>query len=188
MARLAVFTSGNGSNFQAIAEKISETSHTIPCMICDRKNAFSFSRAENLKIKSYYVKYYGRSIEESENEILDILKKEKIDFIALAGFMRLLSEKFIENYRNRIINIHPALLPKFPGTHAIERSFTSQDKELGITIHYVDKGMDTGPVILQHSFTRNFNATIEEIEKKIHNLEYTFYPDTVEKLLDSLDK
>ena len=185
MARLAVFTSGNGSNFQAIAERILKTKHTIPCMICDRKKAYSLERAKNLGITSYYVPYFERSKESAEEDIIKIIEKEKIDIIALAGYMRLLSPMFAEKYKNRIVNIHPSLLPKYPGTHAIEKSYASGDKELGITIHYVDSGMDTGPIIRQESFIRNINEPIEEIEKKIHNLEYTTYPKVIEHLLDS---
>ena len=185
MARLAVFTSGNGSNFQAIAERILNTKHTIPCMICDRKKAYSFERAKNLGIKSYYVPYFERAKESAEEDIIKIIETEKIDIIALAGFMRILSHGFTEKYKNRIVNIHPSLLPKYPGTHAIEKSYGSGDKELGITIHYVDSGMDTGSVIRQESFTRNLCEPIEEIEKKIHKLEYAAYPDVLENLLDS---
>ena len=185
MAKLAVFTSGNGSNFQAIAERILKTKHTIPCMICDRKKAYSLERAKSLGINSFYVTYFERGKEAAEDEIIKIIEKEKIDIIALAGFMRILSAQFAEKYKNKIVNIHPALLPKYPGTHAIEKSYESGDKELGITIHYVDSGVDTGPIIKQESFIRNFSEPIEEIEKKIHKLEYTAYPEVIEKLLDS---
>ncbi len=185
MARLAVFTSGNGSNFQAIAEYIQKTEHTVACMICDRKNAYSFKRAEDLGIKSYYISYYKRNREEAEKEIMTVLEKEKVDLVSLAGFMRLLTPVLLEAYRSRIINIHPALLPKYPGTHGIEESYNSGDRELGVTIHYVDEGMDTGPVILQKSFTRRGEETIEEIGKKIHKIEHTYYPEVIERLLDS---
>ena len=185
MARLAVFTSGNGSNFQAIAEYIQKTEHTVACMICDRKDAYSFTRAEALGIKSYHVSYYKKDRGEAEKEIISILEKERIDLISLAGFMRLLTPLLLDAYRNRIINIHPALLPKYPGTHGIEESYNSGDKELGVTIHYVDEGMDTGPVILQQSFTRRGSEPIEEIEKKIHKIEHTYYPETIKKLLDN---
>ncbi len=185
MANLAVFTSGNGSNFQAISEKILATEHRIGCMICDRKDAWSFRRAELMGIKSYYVSYYKREKTEAEKEIIDILENERIDIIALAGFMRLLTPSLINRYINRIINIHPALLPKHPGTHGIEESYNSDDKELGVTIHYVDEGVDTGPVIMQKSFIRSGNEPIEEIEKKIHNIEHTYYPEVIKKLLDN---
>ncbi len=101
--------------------------------------------------------------------------------------MRILTPFFVEKYKGKLVNIHPALLPKYPGAHGIEESYASKDRELGITIHYVDSGVDTGPVILQKSFTRDMSETIEEIEKKIHKLEYDFYPEVIEKLLDSFN-
>lgn len=188
MALLAVFTSGNGSNFQAIAEHITGTKHNIACMICDRKNAYSFERAKNLNIKSYYVSYVGRSKKEAEEEILSILEEEKVDFIALAGFMRLLSPFLVDKYEKQIVNIHPSLLPKYSGIHGIAESFASGDRDLGITIHYVDTGMDTGEIIVQKSFSRDMTEPLEEIEKKIHKLEYSFYPKAVKNLLDYFKK
>jgi phosphoribosylglycinamide formyltransferase-1 len=185
MANLAVFTSGNGSNFQAIAERLIKTGHNVSCMICDRRNAFSFDRAKNLGIKSYYVSYFNKSKQKAENEIIAILENEKIDLTALAGFMRILSPGFVDKFRGKIVNIHPALLPKYPGAHGIAESFASEDRELGITVHFVDSGIDTGDIIVQKSIVRDFSESIEEIEKKIHKLEYSVYPEVIEKLLDS---
>ena len=188
MARLAVLASGNGSNFQAVAEKIAETNHELSCMICDRKNAYVFSRAADHGVKSFYVSYYGREKKEAEKEMAGLLIREKTDIIALAGFMRILSPSFVQKFSGRIVNIHPSLLPRHPGTRGIEDSFNSGDRELGITVHYVDSGVDTGPVILQKSFTRTGTESIEEIENKIHKLEYRHYPEVLINILDSLDR
>lgn len=185
MADFAVLASGSGTNFQAIAERTAKSCHDLKCMICDRKNAYVFKRAADLGIRSYYVPYFKRSREEAEKDISEILQKEKVELIVLAGFMRLLSPSFIDRYKGRIVNIHPALLPKFPGTHGIEESYNSGDEELGITIHYVDYGMDTGPVIMQKSFKRTFSESIDEIEKKIHKIEHSYYPDAIISILDS---
>ena len=188
MANYAVLVSGNGSNFQAIAEKLAGTKHNLKCMICDRKDAYAFQRAKNLGIKTYYVSYYKREREEAEKDICGILEKEGVQLVVLAGFMRLLTPYFVDRYKNRILNIHPALLPKFPGTHGIAESYASKDAELGVTIHYVDYGMDSGPIITQKSFKRDFTESLEEIEKKIHNIEHSCYPETILSVLDSLDK
>ena len=185
MARLAVFASGSGSNFEAVAEALVESRHEIACLICDRADAYAFRRAEKFGIKSYHVTYKGRERSEAEKEIASILEKEGVDLIALAGFMRLLTPGLIDRYQGRIINIHPSLLPKYPGTHGIEESFKSTDSELGITIHRVDYGLDTGPVIMQKSFTRRGDESLEEIESMIHRLEHRNYPAV---LLDLLDK
>ena len=184
MAEAVVFTSGNGSNFQAICEAVAETEHKITAMICNKKDAYSFVRAAKLGIPAYHVSYLGRSRGETEAEIDALLTRLKPDLIVLAGFMKLLSPEMTEKYAGKIINIHPALLPKYPGTHGIEESFASPDKELGVTVHYVDAGMDTGKVIRQKSFFRTGEETIEEIEEKIHACEYEIYPQTVIELLN----
>ncbi|MEW5817662.1 MAG: phosphoribosylglycinamide formyltransferase [Spirochaetota bacterium] len=186
MANLAVFASGNGSNFQTLAEALGKTSHAIRCLICDRKNAYVFTRSQLLKIPSHYVSYKGKTKEQAEEEIIHILQHYDIDLIALAGFMRLLTPKLIDAYPGRIVNIHPSLLPKYPGEDAILRSYNSPDEDLGITIHQVDDGMDTGAIIMQKSFRRTGLEGIEEIEKKIHALEHQYYPEVIINLLDAL--
>lgn len=192
MPRLAVFASGSGSNFEAIAEQLSAGQiasgrHEICCLICDRKDALAFRRAEKFNIKSHYVSYSGRSREDAEKEIISLLEESGADLIALAGFMRLLTPVLIDRYKDRIINIHPSLLPKYPGTHGIRDSYNSDDTELGITIHRVDYGLDTGPVIVQKSFTRKGNESLEEIESGIHKLEHESYPSVLLKLLDEIE-
>ncbi len=188
MANLAILASGGGSNFQALSVAIKDSEHTVKCLICDRKAAYAIERAKNLGIKVYYVTYFKRDKKEAESEINQILINEKCDLIALAGFMRIFSADFISSWKNKIINIHPSLLPKYPGTHGIEDSFNSGDIELGVTIHYVDHGMDTGPIIYQESFTRRDNETLESAEEEIHKIEHRIYPNILIKKLDNLNK
>ncbi len=188
MANIAVFASGNGSNFQAIAEHAVKAGHKVPILVCNKKSAYAFKRAENLKIPSYYISYNGRSREDTEKEILSVLQPLSIDLIALAGFMKLLTSYLINAFPNRIINIHPSLLPEYPGTDAIKKSFFSTDKKLGITIHKVDAGLDTGRIILQKEFTRSGKENIEEIENNIHKLEHKYYPEMLINILNKIDK
>ena len=185
MANLAVFASGGGSNFQAIAESLRATRHSTACLIADRKDAFALRRAETLRVPSHYVSYAGRSREETEDELIAVLAPYKIAYIALAGFMRLLTPRLIDAYPSRIINIHPALLPKYPGAHGIAESYASGDRELGISIHYVDYGLDSGPIILQKSFIRGGSESMAEIETRIHELEHLWYPLVLISLLDA---
>ena len=112
----------------------------------------------------------------------------KADLIALAGFMKLLSPGFIDKYPGKIINIHPSLLPRHPGTDGIRQSYLSGDTELGVTIHRVDYGLDTGPVIMQKSFNRTGEESLSEIETKIHELEYQYYPAVLIDILDSINQ
>lgn len=188
MAEAVILTSGNGSNFQTICEAVAGTKHKITAMICNRKNAFSFVRAEKLGIPSYYVSYLGRDRKEAEKEIDDLLTRLRPDLIVLAGFMKLLSAEITKKYEGKIINIHPALLPKYPGTHGIEESFASPDRELGVTVHYVDAGMDTGKVIRQKSFMRTGLESLEEIETRIHACEHEIYPQVVIELLNRAEE
>ena len=186
MAKLAVFASGSGSNFEAIARRIGLSRHKICCMICDRRSTGAFERADRLGIPAYYVCYKGRERGEAEAEISRVVDESGADLIALAGFMRLLTPAFIDSYQDRIINIHPSLLPKYPGTQGIADSFNSEDPELGITIHRVDYGLDTGPIIMQKSFKRRGDEPLEEIESEIHKLEHTWYPAALIEILDSI--
>lgn len=188
MARVAIFSSGNGSNFQAIAERIqSEASHQVVLMVCNCKNAYSFTRSKKLHIESYFIDYKGRSREETEEELVALLRSKKIDLIVLAGYMKLLTPTLIDAFPQRIINIHPALLPKYPGTHGIEESYESGDKECGITIHYVDYGMDTGAIIKQASFFRKEGISLEAFEQEIHRLEHENYSEVVLSLLNKIE-
>jgi phosphoribosylglycinamide formyltransferase-1 len=187
MANLAVFASGGGTNFEALAKALAPTRHRLVCLIVDREDAFALKRAQKLDIPSYIVSYRGKSRLQAEEEALAILVSHEADYLALAGFMRLLSPRLIDAFPSRIINIHPALLPKYPGTHGIEESYRSGDRKLGISIHYVDYGLDSGPLILQRSFTRSGTESIDEIESRIHELEHHWYPKVMRDILDAYD-
>lgn len=186
MANCAVFASGNGSNFQAVAEEVQKSEHNVVCLICDNPNAYVIERARTLGIPYHLVPYRNRTREEAEKEILTVLSDYEVDLIVLAGFMKLITSTLLEQYKDRIVNIHPSLLPKYPGAHAIDKSYDSKDKRLGITIHRIDTGMDTGPIILQKSFIRNGTETKEQIEEKIHTLEHIYYPIVVLNLLGAV--
>ncbi|WP_028975156.1 phosphoribosylglycinamide formyltransferase [Spirochaeta cellobiosiphila] len=187
MAKIAVMASGSGSNFEALVKGLHGTSHKVELLICDKQQAYALTRAEKLEIPSYVVLYRGRKREEAEEDILSILEKAQVDLVVLAGYMRLLSPTFVNPLKDKIINIHPSLLPKHPGTHGIEDSWKSDDSEMGITIHYVDQGMDTGPIIEQYSFVKEDKDTLDTVEKKIHSLEHKYYPEVIIRLLDKID-
>jgi phosphoribosylglycinamide formyltransferase-1 len=188
MANLAVFASGSGTNFEAIAVALKDVGrHQLKLLVCDKAQAFALERAGRLGIPAFTVSYKGKPREEAEREILAELERAEIDLIALAGYMRLLTPTLVQPWKGRLINIHPALLPRHPGTHGIEDSFNSGDPELGITIHYVDEGMDTGPIILQKSFKREAGMGLERAEKMIHALEHRWYPEVILSELDKLN-
>jgi phosphoribosylglycinamide formyltransferase 1 len=193
VARLAVLASGNGSNFEALALALrarpaAGRGHECVLLIHDRRAAFAAERAQRLGIPSRYVGYTGRNLAETEAEIAAALEGSGAELIALAGFMRLLSPGFAASRRGRIVNVHPALLPKWPGLHAIERAYEAGDGEFGATVHLVDEGMDSGPVLAQASFSVEApRPSLAEIEERVHELEHDIFPRAVLELLDAID-
>jgi phosphoribosylglycinamide formyltransferase-1 len=188
MARLAVFASGTGSNFVAIVAALKAAQrHNIEFLLCDVQGAPVLARAAEYKIPTFPVSYKGQAREAIEKKMVRHLERRQVDIVALAGFMRLLTPWFLDAYKGPVINLHPSLLPKYPGTHAIQESYASTDTELGITVMKIDEGVDTGPAILQKSFTRTGTEPLEEIERRIHALEHEWFPQVLLKLLDEVD-
>ena len=188
MASLAVFASGRGSNFVALAGRLREVArHRLTLLVCDRADAPVLERARELGVPARHVGYRGRSREQAEAEMLELLKEHHADVVALAGFMRLLTPFFLGRFAGPVLNLHPSLLPKYPGAHGIEESWRSGDRELGISVIRVDEGVDTGHVLLQKSFARTGSESLAEIEARIHSLEHEWFPVAVLRALDSLD-
>lgn len=179
MARIAIFASGSGTNFEKLV--INAKEYEVAFLFCDRKEAFVIERARKLNIQSEYLSI----IKEKDNydiKLLELLDKYNIDFIVLAGYMKLISKTILKKWAGRIINIHPSLLPKFPGKDAIKQTWESDEKYGGISIHYVDEGMDTGQIIKQASTKVDRYKTYEEFERDIHELEYEWYPKIINKI------
>jgi phosphoribosylglycinamide formyltransferase 1 len=193
VSRLAVLASGNGSNFEALAEALRSRPaaagprHECVLLVYDRKAAYAAQRAERLGVEARYVAYFGRSAAEAEAEIAAALGGSGAEFVALAGFMRILSGAFVASWKGRLVNVHPSLLPKWPGAHAIERAFGAGDRKFGVTVHYVDEGMDTGPIISQEFFTAEPGDSLETIEAKVHEVEHRMYPRAVLERLDACE-
>ncbi len=183
MAEAVVLASGSGSNFEAITRRVRSTNHTMVGLVCDQPQAYCLQRARALGVQSWVVRYLGRRTA-AEQELSSLLTQLDPDLVVLAGFMKVLPEWLVDRWQRRIVNIHPSLLPAYPGLRAIERSFASQDKELGITIHFVDAGVDTGPVIEQHSIRRDTVPDVATAFARIHELEHRYYPEVVVRLLD----
>jgi len=186
MARLAVFASGAGSNFVAIAAALKRAHrHAIEFLLCDVAGAKVLDRAKELGVPTVLMSYDGLSREAVEKKMVRHLERRGVDLVALAGFMKLLTPWFLDAFKGPVINLHPSLLPKHPGAHAIEESFKSEDSELGISVIRVDRGIDTGPILLQKSFTRDVSETIVDVERRIHELEHQWFPRVVLAMLDA---
>ena len=184
MVKVAVFASGSGTNFENIVNAGLQHA-SIEVLIVDKEKAYAIERAKKLNIPYIYVnpKAFANK-EEYETQIMEYLKEYEIELIALAGYMRYIGKVLLENYGGRIINIHPAYLPNFPGAHGIKDAYDAKAKETGVTIHYVDEGVDTGEIIHQEKFEIDPSWTLEELEERVHALEYKMYP----KVLDDLCK
>lgn len=187
MKRVAVFASGNGSNFQAIldANKSGALNAQIALLVCDRPGALAIERAEKEAVPVFVFnpkEYLDKAAYEAE--ILEYLETMKIDFIALAGYMRLVGSTLLEKYEGKIVNIHPSLLPAFPGKDAIGQALAAGADQTGATIHFVDSGMDTGQTIAQESVSIEPEETRETLQAKIQRIEHTLYPAVIEKLLN----
>ncbi len=176
---IAVFASGNGSNFQVISNAIKKgrIKARLKVLICDNPRAFVLERARKAGVRAVIVCQEDyRNGAEFEEAVVRILKDEKVDLIVLAGFMRILSPEFIRRYRGKIINIHPSLLPAFKGAHAIRDAYDYGVKITGASVHFVDEKIDHGPIILQEAVKVSPRDTLKSLEKKIHAVEYKIYP------------
>lgn len=191
MKKLAIFASGSGTNFQAIVDgvKTGKITAEVALMVCDKKGAFVIERAVKEQIPTFVfqAKDY-ESKADYEKEILHLLKEKEIDFIVLAGYMRLIGPTLLNEYEGRIVNIHPSLLPAFPGKDAIGQALRAGVKVSGVTVHYVDAGMDTGPIIAQKAIEIAEDDTVETVAGKIHQVEHELYPKVIQQLMEKLDE
>lgn len=175
--KIAVFVSGSGTNLQAIIDSVDSgyLDVSIECIISDNPKAYALKRAERKKIPTYVVDY-SKGMEGAEEEIMNILEKHSVELIVMAGFMRVLSPKFISRFRMRIMNIHPAILPAFPGLSAQKRAAEYGVKFSGCTVHFADEEVDKGPVIIQAVVPAYPDDTEETLKERILEWEHKIYP------------
>lgn len=189
--KLAVFASGNGSNFAAIAKavKAGEIQAELTLLFCDKKQAYVIQRGQELGISTicFEPKDFKNKVA-YEQELLQLLKVNQIDLVVLAGYMRLVGPTLLKEYNNRIVNIHPAMLPNFPGLHGILDAFEAGVSETGVTVHLVDDGVDTGPIIAQESVLIQESDTLEVLEERIHRVEHRLYPQVIQEMVEKLTK
>ena len=185
--KLAVLVSGNGSNLQSIIDSINigEINANISLVISNIETAFALTRAKQENLNSAFLNHKNFSSRESFDQALsELLIKHEVDLIVLAGFMRILSNSFIEKFNRKIINIHPSLLPKYPGLNTHEKVINNKDKFHGVTIHLVDEGLDSGPIIAQDRFKATKYKDIESLITKVHSLEHKLYPLIIKMIVE----
>jgi phosphoribosylglycinamide formyltransferase-1 len=182
MFRIGILISGRGSNMVALAEAVRDRvirDAEVAVVISDQRNAAGLVRAEELGIKTALIERRGRSRAEHDREIMAALVEHKVDLICLAGYMRLLSAEFIEAFRGRVINIHPSLLPAFPGLDAQRQALEHGVRWTGCTVHFVDEHLDAGPIILQQPVPVHDDDTVETLSARILKEEHRIYAEAV---------
>ena len=182
MLSFAVFISGNGSNLQAIIDATSNglIDGQICCVLSNKKEAYGLARAKKSNIPTIVIEHQNyENREEFDNALLQSLQKYNPDLIVLAGFMRILTPVFIKPYLGKLINIHPSLLPKYPGLNTHQKVIDNKDTEHGVTVHFVDENLDGGPICAQ-SIMKVESNDIETLEKRIHELEHELYPKVIQ--------
>ncbi len=178
--RVAVFASGSGTNLQAIIDAQIQTIE-ISVVFSNKSDAYALERAKTHNIPIEVIDHKGyESREDYDSEVIKVLEPYKLDLLVLAGFMRILSPVFVRAYKGKIVNIHPALLPSFPGINSARQALEYGVKYTGVTVHFVDEGVDTGPIILQSVVEIEDSDTEETLLQKIHKVEHQIYPKALE--------
>ncbi len=186
MKKITIFASGSGTNTQNIIEYFnSDDKNKVFFVLTNKKDAYVIERAKKMNIPALY---FNRSQFYDSTYISDILAINEVDLVVLAGFLWLIPQHLIDRFPGRIINIHPALLPKYGGKGMYgsvvhEAVYNNKDKETGITIHYVNEEYDKGDIIFQKSCNIEDCNTPEEIAEKVHALEYEYYPKVIEEII-----
>ncbi|OAQ15107.1 phosphoribosylglycinamide formyltransferase [Bibersteinia trehalosi Y31] len=183
---LALFASGNGSNVQAIIQAVQngDISANIACIVCDQPQAYVIERAKLANIDCFVLSRKGMTRPEWEQQVVAYLQPKQINLVVLAGFMRILGNTMLDAYPNQIINIHPSLLPAFGGTvDAIGEAYRAGVSQTGVTIHWVDSGVDTGEIIAQQALAIDPNWTQDQLANEIHKIEHQLYPKTIQQIV-----
>jgi phosphoribosylglycinamide formyltransferase-1 len=182
LINIAVLVSGSGTNLQAIIDAVSKgyIPARIALVLSDEKNAFALERAKKCGIEAVALdKKDFKDREDFDREIVKNLKSKNVELVVLAGFMRLLSPYFIREYRDKIINIHPALLPAFKGSHGIKDAIEHGVKVTGVTVHFVDEHLDNGPIILQRAVEIKEGDNEDTLLERVHKEEHRIYPEAI---------
>ncbi len=178
--KLGVMCSGNGTNFENIVRTCREDEVVV--MVHNKEKCGAAKRAEKFGIPHTHIK------SKKEDLIIDVMRAWKVDLIVLAGWMRIISPKLIEAFPNKIINLHPSMLPKYKGLHAIERALESGDRFTGVSVHYVNEELDGGEVIIQKEVPILPDDDVESLTKAIQRMEYSLLPAAIEHVKYQLQK
>lgn len=189
--RTAILASGNGTNFTVLAKHFQsgDLPGELALLFCNHPDAPVMARAQRLGIPavSFTVKSCGGKAA-YEQRLLAVLQEYRVDFIALAGYLRVVGPLILNHYDHRIINLHPAWLPEYPGLHSIERAFADHRTQTGVTVHYIDAGLDSGPIIAQCHVPILATDTAATLEARVHATEHQLYPLALKQALTALNE
>lgn len=191
LSRLGILISGRGSNMLALADAVRDgrvPGAEVALVISDQANAAGLAAAKERGLETLVIERRGRSREDHDREIAAALRERRIDLICLAGYMRLLSPEFIAAFRNRILNIHPSLLPEFPGLHPHQQALDAGVATSGCTVHYVDETLDGGPIIAQRKVPVLPGDTEESLAARILEQEHRLYAEAVTQVIEDLGR
>ena len=185
--KLGVLLSGSGTNLQAIIDRIEEGTldATIELVVSSRPSAFGIKRAEKhgLQTLTLSKEVYADPLVADE-VIAAELKMHGVDYVIMAGYMRMVHDPILAAFPNRVVNLHPALLPSFKGAHAIQDAYDYGVKVTGVTVHFADEKYDCGPIIAQQALEVQEGWTVDELEEHIHQIEHVLYPNTIQLLAE----
>ncbi|MGE5227536.1 MAG: phosphoribosylglycinamide formyltransferase [Planctomycetaceae bacterium] len=182
--RVAVLVSGSGTNLQALLDDPAVGTRVV-LVVSDRADAYALERARAREVATKVLEPASFPDRAAHDQaVLAALRAADVDVVVLAGYLRLLAKAVLDAYPNRVLNVHPALLPAFPGTHGVADALAYGVKVTGVTVHLVDEGLDTGPVVLQEAIEVRRDDTWATVEPRIHALEHRLLPRAVRALLD----
>jgi phosphoribosylglycinamide formyltransferase-1 len=186
MKKIGVLVSGRGSNLQALvdAARRGDLGGEVGVVVSNVEGALALARAREAGIPAVFRDHRGKKREDFDAEVVEILRAHQVDLVCLAGFMRLLSPLFVHAFPGRILNIHPALLPAFPGLDAQRQAWEHGAKVSGATVHLVDEGLDSGPIVAQEAVPVLSSDTPETLAARILEAEHRLYPRAVRLLLE----
>jgi phosphoribosylglycinamide formyltransferase-1 len=187
--RTAVLISGNGSNLQALLDAAKATDYpaTITLVISNKEEAYGLKRAEDADVPTAVISHGNCADREAFDRMVDAsLKSHDIELVVMAGFMRILSDWFVNAWQGRLINIHPSLLPKYKGLDTHQRALDAGDAEHGATVHWVTPELDSGEIILQGSIPIEAGDTAASLKERVHGLEHAIYPQALKKVAEAL--
>ncbi len=196
MFKIGVLASTKGTDLQAIIDEIKAGKMPgieLAVVLSNKKNAYALKRAKEQGYKAIFVNPKNRTREEFDQKLVKLLKKHKVDLVVLIGYMRILTKEFVKNFPHKIINVHPALIPKYCGPNFFNKSvheavLAAKEKQTGMTIHYVTENVDAGPIIVQKTCPVLPNDTPETLKTRVQELEKKWYPEIIRQIAGKVIK